>query len=218
MLWGLKNLFHCPDVQSTLRASLVNSFAQAAAERRAPTLDEIIKSNIPYLDATLEEMHRTSILFSAGVRVALTDTTILGYAIPKGTNVFMSQTGPDYFSAPLPIPEHLRSESSRSVKNPVGQWDPSDMKQFKPERWLKTDEKGDKYYDPMAGPHLAFGLGPRGCYGRRLAYLQLRIMLVLIVWNFELLEVKGEIGSFKSIGKMSRTSVYDFLRLRQVQL
>ncbi len=39
-------------------------------------------------------------------------------------------------------------------------------------------------FNPLAGPLLLFGAGPRGCFGRRLAYLELRTLLVLLVWNF----------------------------------
>jgi cytochrome P450 len=47
-------------------------------------------------------------------------------------------------------------------------------------------EKGDEF-DPSAKPVLAFGLGLRGCFGKRLAYVEIRILITLIIWNFELL-------------------------------
>ncbi|KAK3950851.1 hypothetical protein QBC32DRAFT_6304 [Pseudoneurospora amorphoporcata] len=68
-----------------------------------------------------------------------------------------------------------------------GRWDDGDLGEFKPERWLKTNkETGREDFDPLAGPMLTFGLGPRGCYGKRLAMMSLRIHFVMIVWWFRL--------------------------------
>jgi cytochrome P450 len=68
------------------------------------------------------------------------------------------------------------------------------MTLFKPERWIVGDE-----FDATAGPQLAFDLGTRGCYGKRLVYVEMRILLTLIVWNFELLPYPTALPSYKSI-------------------
>ena len=56
---------------------------------------------------------------------------------------------------------------------------------FNPERW-RREETGKEVFDAVSGLLLTFGLGPRGCYGRRPAYLEMKLMLVLLVWGFEL--------------------------------
>jgi len=95
--WGLKQLADNPSAQQKLRTHLRASFPAAAAEKRAPTADEITKTHIPYLDASLEEIARTALTASGVIRIALTDTTVLGHAIPKGTDVFLMGNGPDFF-------------------------------------------------------------------------------------------------------------------------
>ena len=43
-----------------------------------------------------------------------------------------------------------------------------DLEAFLPERWLTRDEKGREMFDGNALTRLAFGLGPRGCFGMSL--------------------------------------------------
>ncbi len=182
-------------------------------------MDEIVKTQIPYLDATIEEMSRIAQLFNAVVRTAMTDTTILGHTIPKGTEVFLMSNGPGYLSPPLPVDDTKRSESSLNAKNQVGQWTPDeeDMKTFRPERWLVTGEDGKEEFDAHAGPHLAFGLGPRGCFGRRLAYLQMRIILVMMIWNFELKETPAAVSGWEALAKLARHPRQCYVRLEKAK-
>lgn len=87
------------------------------------------------------------------------------------------------------VDENKRSETSKAAKleGRSKSWDPEDIGVFKPERWLVPASSGKdtglKYeFDSSAGPVLAFGLGVRSCFGKRLAYLELRILLTVIIW------------------------------------
>jgi cytochrome P450 len=91
-------------------------------------------------------------------------------------------------------------------------WRDSDIDQFLPERWLKPDGS----FDPMAGPQLAFGLGPRGCFGKRLALQQLKIEVALLVWSFKFLEVPEELGGWDAVQKFAREPVKCWVRLERV--
>ncbi|OQV07635.1 hypothetical protein CLAIMM_12040 [Cladophialophora immunda] len=207
LTWTVKYLAAAQSAQATLRSHLRAAYASATAEQRNPTMEEIIKTQIPYLDATIEEMSRTAQLFNGSIRTTTVDTTLLGYNIPKGTDVFLMQNGPGYLSPPLPVDDAKRSPSSLAAKNQVGQWTPdeADMKMFRPERWLVQDPAtGKEVFDAQAGPHLAFGLGPRACFGRRLAYLQMRIILVMMIWNFELKGTPAEVSSWAAANKLAR--------------
>lgn len=115
--------------------------------------------------------------------------------------------------------EEQRSAGSQAEKKEgrAREWDPSDISSFKPERWLVRREKGEEF-DPTAGPFLAFGLGTRGCYGKRLAYLELRILLTLIVWNFELLTCPPELSGYKSVLITTTEPTQCYVRLREVDL
>jgi hypothetical protein len=109
----------------------------------------------------------------------MVDVQILGRHIPKGTDVFMLCNGSSK------IDEALRRVSAQAPDEKIGSWKPDDMPDFKPERWL-GEEDGAVVFDASAEPHITFGLGPRGCFGRRLAYIELRLTLVLLIWNLEL--------------------------------
>ncbi|KIX09319.1 uncharacterized protein Z518_00398 [Rhinocladiella mackenziei CBS 650.93] len=220
MSWTLKYLAGYPQAQSTLRSRLRTAYVSAAADHRNPTVEEITKISVPYLDATIEEMFRAACIFPGVARNATVDTTVLGHAIPKGTDVFLFQTGPGFFSAPFPIPDSQRSESSLNARYQVGSWTPEaeDMTAFRPERWLVKDENGNEAFDAMAGPHLAFGLGPRACFGRRLAYLQMRIIVVMIVWNFELKPTPEAWSSWEAVDKLTTQPRQCFVKLERLEV
>jgi len=184
--------------------------------KRNPSVEEILEIQIPYLDATIEEILRTSLTFSCLEREALTDTVILGRHIPKGTTVVFMQIGPDFYSAPFNISEGDRSQSSREAKSRVGSWDPSDMHQFKPERWIESCD-GAEVFNPKAGPHLTFGYGRRACYGKKLAYLQIRILLVMLVWNFELKKCSSELSSYRATQKLTKYAERCYVKLAPAQ-
>lgn len=197
------------------------AYPEALAEHRSPNLNEIIKIPIPYLDAFIEEIARTAAIFDFIPRQTMTDAPIFGHVIPKGYEVFLWQIGPDYLSPPFSVPDSLRSESCLKADYQVGSWKPNEaeMNAFMPERWLvkNPDDDGREVFNPQAGPHLAFGLGPRGCFGRRLAYLQLRIIVALLIWNFELLETPPELSSFDFVHKMARAPKQCYVRLGKVE-
>lgn len=213
MTWGLKQLSDHQDVQKKLRQAVCGGFPAAIAESRRPTADEIAKAHIPYLDATQEEIIRKSMTAGSVIRTAMVDTVILGHHVPKGTNVFLVGNGPDFIEPPIgKIPEERRSKSCRDAKGRIGSWDPSDSNLFKPERWLTTED-GKETFDPTSGPLLTFGLGPRGCFGRRMAYLEMKIALVLLLWNFQLQNVPENLSSYAAVDKLTHQPRQCYLRL-----
>ncbi|KAI0530020.1 cytochrome P450 [Xylaria digitata] len=210
--WLVKDIAENQRAQTKLRSVLWDAFPSASAKSRQPSATEISSASIPYLDAVIEETLRLHSPIGAQIREAIVDTELLGHRIPKGTNVFMIGTGPDFLSPSIPVLDSIRSDTSQN-KYVYGAWDPADMHLFNPERWIKVDEKGTEVYDHQAGPFLSFGLGPRGCSGRRLAYLELRIVLVLLIWNFEFHQITGEIGSYTSVDKMTTNPKFCYVHL-----
>jgi cytochrome P450 len=206
-------------VQSELRSKLRSALTTVATENRNPSAQEIIKIQIPYLDACMEEIIRCSLTSPALQRVAIIDTEILGHRIPKGTEVFLMANGPSIFSAPFKVDEKLRSQSCRVADGRIRSWDPEDMSSFKPKRWLvRSKGEGEKeVFDAAAGPHLAFGLGPRGCYGRKLAYIELKFMLVLIIWNFELQKLPEKLSGYDAVDKLTHQPQQCYVRLARAQ-
>lgn len=193
-------------------------FSEAKEEKRSPTVQEITSARIPYLDAVLEEILRCGGTIQTVDREAMVDTTILGHKIPKGTVVIMPTDGASIKTPAFNIEESRRHATSREAAKSGRsrhEWDPVDIGAFKPERWL-TDGEGE--FDASSGPLLSFSLGTRSCFGKRLAYVQFRMLVALIVWNFELLKCPDELSGYGH--KMGLTTEPDqcFVRLRKVQL
>jgi len=59
--------------------------------------------------------------------------------------------------------------------------------EFIPERWL-----GDPTYaaDIKKGMQ-PFSLGPRGCIGKHLSYLEIKCILARLLWNFDIVSTDG---------------------------
>lgn len=204
-------------VQERLRSALQAGFPAATAERRAPTVEEIASSRIPYLEAAQEEILRCGPTIQTVDREALVDTEVLGHKIPKGTIVAMTSGGAS-LSPAFVIDEarrHSSSQQARKSGRSRDDWDPVDIAAFKPERWLVGD--GGEF-DAAAGPQLAFSLGTRSCFGKRLAYLQLRILVTLIVWNFELARCPDELSGYGHKTTLTTEPTQCFVRLSKVQL
>ena len=64
---------------------------------------------------------------------------------------------------------------------------------FKPERWLhvvNTEDEVERVY----GAFNPFSLGPRGCVGRGLAYMELSDTLAKLLWHLDLRKPEGPLG------------------------
>ncbi|GKT65195.1 cytochrome P450 [Colletotrichum tofieldiae] len=219
LAWGVKYLTDNPVSQTRLRDALRTGLPQAATEKRLPTYQELIKTHIPYLDAVVEEVLRHANPIAFVVRQALQDTTVLGHQVPRGTNVFLMANGPGYLETNMTLEDEARSPGARQgqSKGLTGVWDNNDISAFRPERWLrKIPGTGDETFDPMAGPTLAFGLGPRGCFGKRLALQTLKIQFALMIWLFELLEIPEKFNSYDGVQRFAREPTQCYLRLKAV--
>jgi cytochrome P450 len=222
MAWGVKLLSDNQGAQRQLRSELRAALPSASEERRAPTYAELAGAHVPYLDAVVEEVlrHANSIAFV--VRRAMCDAPVLGRVVPRDTNVFLMANGAGYLAPNRPVePDELRAPGARrgvsaNAKALTGVWDDADIGAFKPERWLKSTE-GTLAFDPMAGPSLPFGAGPRGCYGRRLALQALRIQIALAVWHFELRQCPAELSSYNSVQKFAREPTQCYVRLSRAE-
>jgi hypothetical protein len=165
MQWALKILCKHPDVQRTLYSELLEKLP--AITTRTPTYAEISdETNLPYLFAVLYEVLRCSRTVAVVTRLATRDTVLLGYPIPKGTEVLfpigtMQQLESDASKDGL---DSVRSSSSKGGRK-TGYWSASDVHLFNPDRWLRQDGS----FDANAGPWLPFSTGFRGCFGAKLA-------------------------------------------------
>ncbi|KAI0190595.1 cytochrome P450 [Astrocystis sublimbata] len=227
--WGVKLLADHPEIQDRLRKTLHAIHTRAIEEKRLPSADEIHHAPTGYVDATIEEMLRCGGPIPIGDREANFDTTLLGHHIPKGTNVRFLHNGPGVRLPELEANKHKYSQDPEASKDMSG-WDDEDIDLFKPERWLcrSTEElkqsAGDavgadgakRTFNPLAGPSIPFGLGIRGCFGKRLAYIELKILLTMLIWNFELLKCPDDLSSYSGQLSFVNKPRNCYVRLRSI--
>lgn len=218
--WGMKHLAQNPEAQRKAREGLRAVYAEAHAQRRQPSVAEITRTQVPYLEAVIEEILRLSGPVGATARETTVDTVIMGRAVPRGTTVFLAMFGPS-FTSPS-VRDAAGTDGAAGGKphshTKRGNWDGMDPESFVPERWLTTEgEGGAVAYDAQAGPMLGFSLGIRGCFGRRLAYLTLRMLFTMLIWNFELAPVPEELDSWQGIQILTRKPVQCYVRLAEAK-
>ncbi|KAJ5248575.1 cytochrome P450 [Penicillium chermesinum] len=137
--------------QSQLQQALLAALGSAAAEKRAPTVEEIMQTSVSLVDATMEEILRCGGTVPIMDREATRETTLLGHRIPKGTLIFFLQNSHSMLSPGLNVDKSHCSPHSRPAME-LGQapqaprsWNDLDIDQFKPGRWLvseNTDQGG----------------------------------------------------------------------------
>lgn len=95
---------------------------------------------------------------------------------------------------------------------------------FRPERWLGEEP----FQDDRLGASLPFGTGPRVCIGRHLAYLEMRLIVAHLLWNFDMKLDRGEFEEKNQVwgldGTMKPTKVFHsmmkpelWVQLKEVQ-
>lgn len=232
---AFKHLTKHQEMQHKLRQALHSAHGLAFTEDRLPTPEEIVRANVPYLDAFIEENHRLGQAIPTVIRRTTRDAIVLGHKIPKGTDVFMLMNGPDFRSRGFHVEEDIRSSESRESKSRYGVWDESDIAEFKPERYIKRNANGPLVFDPFTGPVLPYGAGLRGCFGKqtlssmhpvqthtvlihiiigiKLAVIELKVIVTMVVWSFELHETPLELSSFKGYDVNTHRAQQTYLRL-----
>lgn len=198
----VKHLGEEQEIQKELRVLLHDAYPEAYRNREQPPLKEMVKVQIPYLDAFIEEVLRLSNPAVGVGKETLKDIEILGYKIPKGTTLMFSFLGGTFQEPGYTPAESVRSESSQKhAADGLGDWGMSEYPahEFHPERWLRpSEEEGESgpVFNNKAGPMLSFSAGTRGCWGKRLAYLELKLVTTLLVWNFAFKKLPREIYDF----------------------
>ncbi|XP_064401043.1 probable cytochrome P450 49a1 isoform X2 [Halichondria panicea] len=129
---------------------------QSVVGERPPTAQDL--EAMPYLRGCIKESLRVRSVINLFSRVLKKDAVVHGYHVPAGVNlVYLSYTA---------------AKSDKMFDEPS---------QFKPERWMRKD-------GPQQHPFsiLPFGFGPRQCYGKRFAELEMKLLLVELARNFTL--------------------------------
>lgn len=114
-------------------------------------------TKLPYLKACLKESMRLTPSITVLARFLDEDVVLSGYQVPAKTLVLM-----DLYAA---------SRSEKYFKDPL---------EFKPERWLRESKEVHSF------SHLQFAFGPRMCLGRRVAELEMYVLICKLLRRFRL--------------------------------
>ncbi|KAF0502409.1 cytochrome P450 [Gigaspora margarita] len=128
-----------------------------------PTFDEI--EQLKYLECVFKETLRIIPPLAEIIRYNSKDEIMNGYVVPKETSLII----------PVYAIHH----------DPLIWGD--DAKDFNPSRWLDPEIKSKISNINF----LTFGAGPRSCLGMKLAHLELKSILSIIIRNFEFRLVEG---------------------------
>ncbi|KAJ6615483.1 cytochrome P450 [Mycena sp. CBHHK59/15] len=168
LTWALIELAKHQDKQDKLRKDI------ARFSGVDPTWDQLV-SDLPYLDATVNEVLRLHPPVTETVRVAGTDDVIpLGTPVvtPSGETI-SSLTVAKGTSVLVPI---------RCINRSEALWGPS-AKVFEPARWL-TDVTVRAKELPGYRHLLTFHDGPRTCLGKAFALAEFKAALFVLIRNF----------------------------------
>nr|CAG8633114.1 981_t:CDS:2 [Entrophospora candida] len=121
-------------------------------------------NSMEYLNAVCKETLRIVPPATLVSRIANEDVMIDEYLIPKDTSIYI----------PIYQIHHLASI-----------WG-DDVEKFNPSRWFTEKVKGFSHYK-----HLPFSAGPRSCIGNRFALNEAKVVLCILLRNFQFHEVEG---------------------------
>ncbi|KAK4206768.1 cytochrome P450 [Rhypophila decipiens] len=150
------------------RVRLTNELRERFNKYEDITADALIQ--LPYLNALIHEALRLHLTGASGFPRVSPGAVVDGVYVPKGVVVqlstFTAMRHPRYFTDPL---------------------------EFRPQRWLPPDHPlyEKRYADDNLKAFSPFGLGPRQCSGREIAWSQTRLFLGKLLWTFDLEGVKG---------------------------
>jgi cytochrome P450 len=139
-----------------IQNDLLDEISRVCGEKETPDFADV--QNLSLVRNCIKETLRLHPLLTAVFRATETNLVINGYQIPKGTTLIYS----NYIAA----------------KTTTG----SDFYNFDPYRWYNKSNQDDS----LTFTNVPFGFGVRMCYGRRLAELELYLLLVNIIRRFTL--------------------------------
>lgn len=206
--WALKYLTDNPDVQERLRASLYLAFPNATPSE-PPCAKDIMTEVLSYLDAVVAETLRISATGPVSFRQTIAPCQIMGHDIPAGTPLILVTAGPSYDDVSLTSEKSAKSPASvQGFSSPMHATHhalPRSM--FCPERWLKNGE-----FDPQAVHMLPFSAGSRGCFGKKIALLELRIVLTVLILKFRFPKLAPAFSRYGAWDGLTRRSTCCFVQ------
>ncbi|KAF2246979.1 cytochrome P450 [Trematosphaeria pertusa] len=159
------HLVRNPDEMALLAAEIRNAF------KTEDVINLSALRDLPYLKAVLNE----------GMRMCNPTPVGAPRIVPPGGGMVSGER--------LPEGTFVNVHSLTVSRSPK-LWYDSDA--FRPERWL--DSKSPEFEMDQQNAIQPFGVGPRSCAGRLLAWAEMRLILARLIWRFDLLPADTEAG------------------------
>ncbi|XP_055524353.1 probable cytochrome P450 304a1 [Wyeomyia smithii] len=151
-------------LKPSVRSKVQQELDDVVGRGRLPTLDD--RTQLPYTEATLREALRIDTLVPSGIaHVALEDTKLRGYDIPKGTFIMLGLA---------------------TIHHQTEVW--GDPENFRPERFLC--ERGN--FQISKDISIPFGGGKRLCAGETFSRNTLFLMFTALLQNFDIEQRLGD--------------------------
>ncbi|EDV24791.1 uncharacterized protein TRIADDRAFT_25545 [Trichoplax adhaerens] len=115
---------------------------------------------MPYLKGVIKESERLYPVLIATSRILAQDVVLSGYHVPAETRVYMMM--------------HLAARDESIF---------DEATKIKPERWIRSSSSQRKR-NPFS--FIPFGFGPRMCIGRRIAELEMEILIARLISEFRI--------------------------------
>ncbi|KAI5107332.1 hypothetical protein C0J45_2970 [Silurus meridionalis] len=157
---------------------------------KIPTAEDI--TNMPYLKAVIKETLRMYPVVPTNARLlSEKDVVIGGHFFPKKTVFIMNHYAISHDEKIFPQP-----------------------KVFKPERWLRDGRER-----PYPFGSIPFGFGVRGCVGKRIAELEMHLVLARIIKQFEV-KLDPNVEAVKALSRIllvaDKTVNFNFLQRKHI--
>jgi len=158
LAWMIYLLSRNPDALRRARGEVRALLGGPSSELRLPTREQL--QSLDYIEACTNETMRLKPVAPVMVNEAVRDSVVAGIRVPKGQLVvcLMRPSATD----------------ERHFKN---------AKTFDPSRWLDATATSSTSNKRVAMP---FGAGPRLCPGRYLAVLEMKMVMAMLLANFDI--------------------------------
>lgn len=187
-------IYRSPRVLSTLRAELLSALASQPSAILPPSTDfddldiqvDDDTTTIPYHDQ-LKGCKYLQATIDEGLRMFATNAFGLPRMVPEGASVTI-EGRTFYENTELSAPAY-------TIQHDPTVW--GDPNVFRPERWLDSPGGGElsTQASELKKYLLTFGMGPRACIGKNLAYLQMQLLVATVVLRYDLSLRDGELKS-----------------------
>lgn len=172
LAWGLYHLSKNPEVQTALHKEVVG----VAPPGKVPQHKDF--AHMPLLRAVIKETLRLYPVVPTNSRVIMEkEIEIDGYVFPKNTQFVLC---------------HYVVSRDPSIFH--------DPESFRPHRWLR-ENKADAAKAQHPFGSVPFGYGVRGCLGRRIAELEMKLLLARLMQHYEVV-LAPETGELEAMGRI----------------